>query len=343
MKSEPAWWYGDGPHWQPALLRPVSTVYGAIARWRYRRAAPYRSKFPVICVGNFTAGGTGKTPMSLLIADIAETCGCQPWFLSRGYGGRLDGQERVDPARHTAAEVGGEPLLLAARAATVISRDRRLGAEFIERFAPPDALIIMDDGLQNPALAKDLTIAVVDAGRGFGNGAVIPAGPLRAPLAFQIAQTDLIVLNGATGDLARRQLAGVPSANAIPHLSAEPQPSGETAWLRGLKVIAFAAIANPERFFKLLESLGANIVERIAFNDHQSMSEADAQTLLAPAAKHNAQLVTTEKDFVRLSGLDGARANVRAKSKTLPIALRMPDADRAVLVAHVTKALAERR
>jgi tetraacyldisaccharide 4'-kinase len=338
-RGEPGWWYSSEPQWQATVLRPVASVYGAVAQWRYTRASPYRSKLPVICVGNFTAGGTGKTPMSLLVADLVEASGGAPWFLSRGYGGRLDGQERVDPARHTAAEVGDEPLLLAARAPTVISRDRRLGAEFIARLAPANAVIIMDDGLQNPALAKDLTIAVVDAARGFGNGLVIPAGPLRAPLAFQMRLADVIVVNGASGDRARQQLAGALGASGIPQLSAHPVPRGDTGWLKGAKVVAYAGIANPERFFALLETLGATVVERLSFGDHQSMSNEDAERVLALAGKHDAHLVTTEKDFVRLGGLDRARTELRAKSKTLPIALHMTDEDRARLTARIADIL----
>lgn len=275
--------------------------------------------------------------MSLLVADIVETSGGVPWFLSRGYGGRLDGQERVDPARHTAAEVGDEPLLLAARAPTVISRNRQLGAEFIARQAPANAVIIMDDGLQNPALTKDLTIVVVDAARGFGNGAVIPAGPLRAPLAFQLRLADMIVVNGASGGRARRQLTGAPGASGNPQLSAHPVPRGDTSWLKAAKVVAYAGIANPERFFALLETLGAVVAERVAFGDHQSMSNEEAEQLLALAGKHDAQLVTTEKDFVRLGGLDRARTELRAKSKALPIALQMPDKDCAALAARVDR------
>jgi tetraacyldisaccharide 4'-kinase len=340
---EPAWWYSGAPHWQTTVLRPLASAYGAIAMRRHERATPYRSKRPVICVGNFTAGGTGKTPMSLMMADIVASCGGEPWFLSRGYGGRLDGQERVDPARHTASEVGDEPLLLAARAPTVISRDRRLGAEFIERQAPANAVIIMDDGLQNPSLAKDLTIAVVDASRGFGNGSVIPAGPLRAPLAFQMRLADVIVFNGVAasqaGDRARRQLADAFAGSDIPILSVQAAPRGDTAWLQGANVIAYAGIANPERFFNLLQSLGATIVERVAFGDHQSLSNSDADKLLALADQNAAQLITTEKDFVRLNGLDRARAVLMARSKTLPIALQMPDDDRKHLTGRVQKVL----
>ena len=340
--NEPAWWYRDGPHWQASLLRPISHVYGVIAQRRFFNTKPYRSRLPVICVGNFTAGGTGKTPMSLLIASIIEAADHAPWFLSRGYGGRLDGQERIDPARHAAADTGDEPLLLAARAPTVISRDRALGAEFIERQAPRNAVIIMDDGLQNASLAKDLTIAIVDGNRGFGNGAVIPAGPLRAQLAFQVPLADVIIINGTDGNRARQQLDEISAAKNIPQLSAKTVPTGDMAWLKNAKVVAYAGVANPDRFFRLLESLGANIVERVAFNDHQTLPNEAAEDLIARAANKGATLVTTEKDYVRLAGLDRARVDLKARSKTLPIVLQMPGSDRAILAQRIATAIAKR-
>jgi tetraacyldisaccharide 4'-kinase len=334
-QTEPSWWYSSSASWQRTALRPIASLYGHIATARYSATTPERAARPVICVGNYTAGGTGKTPMALLVADIVAQHGGAPWFLSRGYGGRLDGQERVDPTRHTAAQVGDEPLLLAARAPTVVSRDRRLGAEFIARQAPANAVIIMDDGLQNPALAKSLTIALVDAARGLGNGAVIPAGPLRAPLAFQLARTDLIVINGAAGTRARDQLSGIHSAARIEKLSAAPVPRGETTWLSGARVLAFAGIANPERFFALLERLGAIIVERVVFGDHETLSNAAAENLLSLAETANTTLVTTEKDFVRLSGLDGARVILKERARPVPIVLQMTDGDRAILSKRI--------
>jgi len=339
FNAEPSWWYQAGQPWQARLLAPVATLYGTIAARRFAATIPERAARPVICVGNFTAGGTGKTPMSLLVADLVEEHGGAPWFLSRGYGGRLDGQERVDLARHTAAEVGDEPLLLAARAPTVISRDRRLGAEFIARQAPENAVIIMDDGLQNPAIAKDLTIALIDRARGLGNGRVIPAGPLRAPIAFQLAHTGVIVINGTTGSGASADLARLPAAARIPTLSAAPQPRDATAWLSDAPVIAFAGIANPGRFFTMLERAGAKIVERRAFADHETLSNAEADSLLKSADAARATLVTTEKDYVRLRGLDGARVELFGRVEPVAIQLAMSESDRAVLSARIAQFL----
>ena len=336
---EPTWWYDPAPRWQTTALAPLAYVYGAVAARRHKSAIPYRSSLPVICVGNFTAGGTGKTPMSLCVAKIVRELGAEPWFLSRGYGGRLDGQERVDPARHTAAEVGDEPLLLAAHGPTVISGDRRLGAEFIARQNPGNAVIIMDDGLQNPALFKDLSIAVVDAKRGLGNGAVIPAGPLRAAMAFQMSLADVIVINGTDGK-AVRQLGRFKTQHIPTLLSAATVPQTDTAWLKDATIIAYAGIANPSRFFDMLEGRGAHIVERVTFADHQTLSTADAARLLDLAQERGAQLVTTEKDFARLSGLGDNRAALRDASKTLPIAIQLSASDEALLKDRIAKMLA---
>jgi len=337
---EPSRWYGGGS-WQRALLMPVAMIYRRIAERRFRHTTPYRSRLPVICVGNFTAGGTGKTPMSLFVADLVTEAGGSPWFLTRGYGGRLDGQELVDRSRHTAADVGDEPLLLAERAPTVVSRDRALGAEFIERQAPPDAVIVMDDGLQNPSLAKDLTIALVDGRRGVGNCEVIPAGPLRAELGFQLKMTDLIVLTGDWNAFAERQIDAFPESRPIAKLAAAVLPSGDVAWLKGAKVIAFAGIANPQRFFFLVEKLGGDLLETFSFPDHKTLSRADASELLAAAEQANARLVTTEKDYVRLNGLDGARREVKASARVLTIAFSFSDADRAQLLERIKAAMAK--
>lgn len=339
---EPSWWYGD-PSWQSSLLAPGAAIYQRIAEARFRSATPYRARLPVICIGNFTAGGTGKTPMALAVADLVAEAGGTPWFLSRGYGGRLDGQELVDPERQTAAEVGDEPLLLARRAPTVISRDRGLGAEFIARQAPADAVIIMDDGLQNPSLAKDLTIALVDRIRGLGNGKVIPAGPLRAGMPFQLARTDVIVLTGREGTNAQRQLEAFRESRSIETLTAEPKPRGDTNWIAGIKVVAFAGIANPERFFTLLASLGADIIQSTRFADHAVLSESDAARLLEASERAQAVLVTTEKDFVRLHGLGGARKLLEGASRPLPISLALGASDRERLAARIKHVISCRR
>ena len=193
--EEPSWWYNREAALAQRLLDPVARIWAWSAVRRLRTGKPHRVGLPVVCVGNFTAGGTGKTPLALYLARALADRGERPAFLTRGYGGRLRGPHVVDTALDTAADVGDEPLLLARQALTVVARDRAKGAALIaglSGLAPPTA-IVMDDGLQNPGLAKDLSIAVVDARRGLGNGRVIPAGPLRAPLAAQLRIVDAIV------------------------------------------------------------------------------------------------------------------------------------------------------
>jgi tetraacyldisaccharide 4'-kinase len=335
---EPSWWYGD-PSWKSLALAPIAKINERAVEARFKRAVPFRAERPVICVGNFTAGGTGKTPMALLVADLIAEAGGAPWFLSRGYGGRLDGQELVDPSRHTAAEVGDEPLILAAHAPTVISRNRALGAEFIARQAPRNAVIVMDDGMQNPSLAKDLTIALIDGNRGVGNGFVIPAGPLRAGLNFQLALASLIIVTGGESTTARRYLDGYPASRPLQKLSAVVAPRGNAAWISGERVVAFAGIANPDRFFSLVTKLGGDVVGGFAYPDHQTLSIADAKALLAAQQRTGALLVTTEKDYVRLNGLDGARRDVQKIARPLPIAFSMTEGDRSTLSARIREVM----
>lgn len=337
---EPSWWYGSGPGWQAALLAPVSRLYGVIAERRYVRSNPIKATRPVICVGNFTAGGTGKTPMSLFLASIVKEAGREPWFLSRGYGGSETGPVRVDPAIHTASDIGDEPLLLARTAPTVVARHRRDGAAFIASMASPSAVIIMDDGLQNPAITKDFSIAIVDGRRGFGNGNVIPAGPLRAPLAFQARLADCVVVIGKNAARHPPSLATFLATTRCPVMAAETVPSGDTEWLRDRPVIAYAGIANPQRFFAMLERLGARIVSRHVFADHEPYSQTTAAALLTDSQTRNALLVTTEKDLARLQGSSGHMAELCKQSKTLPITLTFDEPDFTLLKRLVNASLA---
>lgn len=337
--DEPSWWYsGRHDDWRARALQPVARVYGWAAKRRFARAKPFRADLPVICVGNFTAGGTGKTPLSLLLAEMLRELGKAPVFLTRGYSGSMTGPDWVDPGVHSARDAGDEPLLLAAAAPTMISRDRAAGARAIAARVPQADVIIMDDGLQNPALHKDLRLAVIDGLRGVGNGEIIPAGPLRTPLSFQYAMTDAIIVNcppstagtDATGTGAAEPavLAQLRQTFPGPVLAATPEPTGDTTWLMGTPVIAFAGIANPQRFFRLLESLGAQLVETLAYRDHHSFTSAEVSDLLARARKSGAQLVTTEKDFVRLAEKgETASARLRQATRTLPIRLTFNEND----------------
>ena len=337
--SEPSWWYGPEGGWQALLLSPAAALVGGIAARRIRNGNPYRASLPVICAGNFTAGGSGKTPLALFLAQLIAEEDRDPWFLTRGYGGKLAGPVRVDPARHTARDVGDEPLLLARAAPTVVSRDRGRGAKAIEAMASKKAVIIMDDGLQNPGLAKDLAIAIVDRQRGFGNGWVIPAGPLRAPLDVQGKLAHLIVLTGqgaADASLLKR-LSAISSA---PVIAAGIRADGDAQRFQNQKVIAFAGIANPERFFATLNSVGANVVARRAFADHHMFTEAEARELLADAERSGALLVTTEKDLARLAGATGARGVLRDRAQALAIRATIEDNDLGVLRSLIRSAIA---
>lgn len=340
--EEPGWWYGSGPRVMTHLLGPLGYLYGAAAKARYLRGKAYRSRLPVVCISNFTAGGTGKTPLTLHLARDLAARGHQPVALTRGYGGSLSGPYWIDGASDTAQEVGDEALLLAAATRTMLARNRPDGARAIETGPHPATVILMDDGLQNPSLEKDLVIAVVNGLRGFGNGRVIPAGPLRAPLAFQLELADAIVVNepkgsdGALAETLRREFAG-----AV--LRASTEPAGETGWLADRPVLAWAGIAAPERFFKLLAQLGADVRIRRTFKDHHPLSEPEAAEILAAARASETQLVTTAKDLVRLRGRSGAAAELAAASRVLDVGLTFSSGDAERLSELVASALQTRR
>ena len=328
--EEPGWWYGGAPDVRARLLAPLGALYGWIAQSRYRRSQPYRSRLPVICVGNFTAGGTGKTPLAIAIARLLLQRGVKPVFLPRGHGGSEPGPIWVpdEEVRGAARQFGDEPLLLARVAPTLVARDRAEGVRTIEASGRKVGAVIMDDGLQNPAVAKDLSIAVVDGGRGLGNGEVIPAGPLRAPFEFQIGLVDAIVVRepaedgAAAASVHERMRRGFPG----PVLAARVGLSGDASWLAGRPVVAFAGIANPERFFSLAERLGARLLGRVSFPDHHALSPADADRLIALAREKGCDLITTEKDHARLSGMDGMAVLARA-ARTLPIEMVFEERD----------------
>lgn len=300
MQSPHFWWQ----HEQTALARLLSLVggvYGAIAAKRLQHA-PTVVPFPVICVGNFTVGGAGKTPVVASIQNLLMKAGHRPFVLSRGYGGSLKGAVRVDPSIHTAQEVGDEPMLLAGQTHTgcgvIISRDRVKGAQLaIEHGA---LCIVMDDGLQNPYLHKDIVLSVVDAHVGFGNALCIPAGPLRAPLSAQWPLIDAIVLIG--DGIAGASILAQAHEHAKPILRAKlvPDPH-QAAYLKSKQLIAFAGIGRPEKFFETLRGVGAVLQSTHAFADHRPYQDAELTILQKQARDRAATLVTTRKDFMRLT------------------------------------------
>ncbi len=265
--SSPSWWYVDRLSPTARLLRPIAGIWARATERRYRHTRPHRSSLPVICVGNFTAGGAGKTPVAIAISNHLKELGHRPAFLSRGFGGSNPGPHFVDPQHDTASEVGDEPLLLATHAPTVIARDRVKGVAAIE--ATDADVIVMDDGLQNPSLAKTLTLAVVDAQRGVGNGEVIPAGPLRARLPFQLQITDAIVVMFAE-EVAQTAPAYTAATKAFagPILYARLVPLGDISWLLERPCIAYSGIAHPEKFFTSLRATGADVIHTVVFPDH---------------------------------------------------------------------------
>lgn len=287
----PGFWYRPAGA-AAALLAPLGMVYGFGGRLRMASATPVRASVPVVCVGNLVAGGAGKTPVALAVMDGLARRGVAAHFLTRGHGGRERGPLLVDPARHDHAAVGDEALLLARRAPCWLAHDRAAGAA--EAVADGAEGIVMDDGFQNPALAKDLSLVVVDGGAGFGNGRLIPAGPLREPVARGLARADALVILGR--DKARVS----DSAGALPILRARLEPAPEAQDLRGRTVLAFAGIGRPAKFFETLRRLGAVVAAAIPFPDHHPYGPEEAMRLLELAQTAGAIPVTTEKDAVRL-------------------------------------------
>jgi tetraacyldisaccharide 4'-kinase len=316
---EPAFW------WRPrsgALLSPLGGIYGVVAARHMQR--PGRAVgVPVICLGNLTVGGGGKTPAALAVAHILLAAHERPFFLSRGYGGQLSGPIRVDPAVHAAAAVGDEPLLLARLAPTIVARDRLAGAQLARRGGA--TAIVMDDGFQNPALAKGLAVLLVDGRRGIGNGRTIPAGPLRAPLETQVACAHAVVFVGPQEPAAA--LVPLAERRGLPIFHGRLEPDAPTlAALAERRVLAFAGIADPERFFTTLAAARIAVAERASFPDHYRYTKADARSLLARANAENLILVTTEKDLVRLHG-NPHLAVLAARATALPVRLVVDEAD----------------
>jgi tetraacyldisaccharide 4'-kinase len=316
----PFWWYRNKGA-LAAVLAPLGRLYGRMAERRFARTEPYRSRLPVICIGNFTSGGSGKTPTAIAVAKLLAELGERPAFLTRGYGGASKGPVLVAKGQ-SASEVGDEPLLLAEVAPTFVSADRPAGAKLIE--TSEAGVIVMDDGFQNPSLAKDLSLVVVDAGSGLGNGLVMPAGPLRAPLEAQMARADALIVIGDGGKAAA--LIKAFEAQAKPVLKARMVPRQDKRWLGVLPVIGFAGIARPEKFFATLRNNGARLIDQRAYPDHYRYSERQARSLLKEAKDYNAMLVTTEKDWVRLPDDDGSdAAELRHRSRPFLIAVEFED------------------
>jgi tetraacyldisaccharide 4'-kinase len=308
--KEPAFWRTDGGRGSGALARALLAPLGwlhafAVAR-RIRKASPVRITPKVVCIGNLTVGGTGKTPVSQTLMHRLCDMDLTPATLSRGYGGREQGPLRVDPHAHTAAQVGDEPLLLARSGQAWVARDRAAGGRAIEAAGGVD-LVLMDDGHQNPDLHKDCSIIVVDGLTGWGPGTIFPAGPLREPVRAGLARADAVIVMMPDADT-QPDWAGlgladlqIPAFHAWLEPVAAPPPG---------KLVAFAGIGRPQKFFDALQAAGGDLGEVAVYGDHHAFSAGDLRHLDALAAAHDARLVTTEKDWVRLPA--DARSRITA-------------------------------
>lgn len=312
----PGFWYRKPGIWS-ALLWPLGHLYALSTKRRLHYGSRATVGVPVICVGNINVGGTGKTPTVIDLVERLTKLGMTPHVVTRGYGGRLTGPVEVDLKIHSSDDVGDEPLIIAPFAPVWVSADREDGAN--SAVAAGASIVVLDDALQNPSLHHDLTLIVVDAERGFGNELVMPAGPLREPVSHGFERGDLLLSIGP--DSAQRTFTP-PLPDHLDHLRAELVPVETGMDWPSMKVVAFAGIGDPGKFFQTLRNLGADLVGTHALDDHQKLERTLLHRLLHEAERKGAQLVTTEKDAVRIP------EDLRSAFFSLPVRLvyENPDA-----------------
>lgn len=303
MMKTPSFW--DDKNIMGALLIPFSWLWLFGAFLRQKLAASGRSSLPVICIGNISVGGTGKTPLTAHLCYLLKEKGYQPAVLTRGYRGQERGPLIVDPSIHNVGDVGDEPLMLSLNELVIVSRDRLRGAYFIQHSTDAD-VIIMDDGMQNPWLEKDMTIGVFYGETGCGNGWIFPAGPLRQSLASGLKQLSVAIINGEDETGLMTQLTGT-----VPVISGCLIPDPKTAAdIKNKRLVAFAGIGRPARFFKTVAACGSDVVQTLSFADHHFYSDADLTRLHLDAVQQGAELITTLKDWMRLPSEWRDRVNV---------------------------------
>ena len=311
MLRTPRFWAAGSTSIWPVMLGPLAALYSLGNRLHRAASTPRDGGLPVISVGNLVAGGAGKTPAALALAARLGKVGQRPHFVSRGYGGRLSGPVQVDPARHTAGDTGDEPLLLARAAPTWIGRDRAAAARAAA--AAGASCVIADDAHQTYRLKRAISLLVIDADYGFGNGRLLPAGPLREPVAEGLKRTHAVILIGDG-------TAPPPDFGDLPVFRARLEANAEdAARLQGSRVFAFAGIARPEKFFASLRDIGADVVEAHPFPDHAVYDEDTIMRLVEAAQTLQAVPVTTEKDLVRFP------VEARPMVQTLRVDLRFDD------------------
>jgi len=315
---DPAFWWRERSA-VATLLTPAARLYGAVAA-RQMAGAGRHAPIPVVCVGNFTLGGAGKTPTAIALSRYLAAAGFSPFFISRGYGGRFAGPVRV--AGHSAREVGDEPLLLARVAPTIVSRDRYDGAVFAA--AAGADVLVMDDGLQNPSLEKNFSLAVVDGARGVGNAHVFPAGPLRAALTVQFDRVDAVLVVGAQ-NVAPAPVIDEAHRRGLPVFRGQLQPdAAAVGHLAGRPCLAFAGIAHPAKFFATLDACGIPAPVRVPFPDHHRFRPQDISALVSRADRDGLTLITTEKDLARMRGEPWV-VDLVSRIQTLPVTMEFAD------------------